>query len=154
VIRKSSSKPKDIRTRNWISKVANIGIIETFSEYPFFRKSYLKRLDFSPPSLKALDELIETMLGAASLSNAKVNILVWGFGGYVAEVLQRNNEGVWKKSKNHYTFEFTRDEKMTGFGVNPWAWTYKRFDEGDLLAPKYKALLKIAKQFYKASATR
>jgi hypothetical protein len=120
VIRKSSSKPKDIRTRNWISKVANSGIIETFSEYPFFRKSYLKRLDFSPSSLKALDELIETMLGAASLSNAKVNILVWGFGGYVAEVIQRNHEGFWKKAKNRYTFEFARDGKVTGFGVNPW----------------------------------
>jgi hypothetical protein len=154
VKRKSSSKPKDIRTRNWISKVANSAIIETFSEYPFFRKRYLKRLDFSPSSLKALDDLIETMLGGASLSNTKVNILVWGFGGYVAEVIQRNHEGFWKKAKNRYTFEFTRDEKMTGFGVNPWAWTYKRFDEGDLLAPKYKALLKIAKQFYKASATR
>jgi hypothetical protein len=94
------------------------------------------------------------MFGRASLSNTKVNILVWGFGGYVAEVLQRDNEGVWKKSKNHYTFDFTMDGEPTGFGVNPWAWTYKRFDEGDLLASKYKALLKIAEQFYKASATR
>ena len=76
---------------------------------------------------------------------------MWGFGGYVAEVIQRNNEGFWKRATNRYTFEFTRDGKITGFGVNPWAWTFKRFEEGDLLATKYKQLIKLAKQFYKAS---
>ena len=77
---------------------------------------------------------------------------MWRFGGYVAEVIQRNNEGFWTKAKNRYTFEFTRDGRITGFGVNPWAWIYKRFEEGDLLAAKYDELMKIAKQFYKASA--
>ena len=75
-----------------------------------------------------------------------------GIGGYVAEVIQRNNEGFWKKATNRYTFEFTRVGKITGFGVNPWAWIYKRFQKGDILAAKYDELIKIAKQFYKASA--
>ena len=57
-----------------------------------------------------------------------------------------------KKQRTATRFEFTRDGKITGFGVNPWAWIYKRFEEGDLLATKYDELMKIAKQFYKASA--
>ena len=143
-----SSKPKDTRTRNWISKVAKAAV----SPNPGFKKAYIKKLDFSPQSLTALDEIIWTLFGGRYLCKTKLEALVWGFGGYVAEVIQRNNEGFWKKAKNRYTFEFTRDEKITGFSVNPWAWIYKRFEEGDLLAAKYDELMKIAKRFHKASA--
>ena len=143
-----SKKPKDIRTRNWISKVAKAVV----SPNPGFKKAYIKKLNFSPQSLTALDEVIWTLFGGRYLCKTKLEALVWGFGGYVAEVIQRNNEGVWQKAKNRYNFEFTRDGKITGFGVNPWAWIYKRFEEGDLLAAKYDELMKIAKQFFKASA--
>ena len=144
-----SKNPKDTRTRNWISKVAK----SVVSPNPGFEKAHIKRLDFSPQSLTALDEIIWTLFGGRYLCKTKLEALVWGFGGYVAEVIQRNNEGFWKKATNRYTFEFTRVGKITGFGVNPWAWIYKRFQEGDLLATKYKQLIKIAKQFCKASAS-
>ena len=68
------------------------------------------KLDFSPQSLTALDEIIWTLFGGRYLCKTKLEALVCGFGGYVAEVIQRNNEGFWKKAKNRYTFEFTRDE--------------------------------------------
>ena len=143
-----SKTPKDTRTRNWISKVAKSAVFLN----PGFKKAHIKRLDFSPQSLTALDEIIWTLFGGRYLCKTKLDALLWGFGGYVAEVIQRNNEGFWQKAKNRYTFEFTRDGKITGLGVNPWAWIYKRVEEGDLLAAKYKQLIKIAKQFYRASA--
>ena len=143
-----SEKSKDTGTRNWISKVAKSAV----SPNPGFKKAYIKRLDFSPQSLTALDEIIWSLFGGRYLCKTKLEDLAWGFGGYVAEVIQRNNEGFWKKATNRYTFEFTRHGKITGFGINPWAWIYKRFEEGDLLASKYDELMKIAKRFFKASA--
>ena len=144
---KRSSKPKDTRTRNWISKVA-AEVVDTFREYPQC-KSLATQLDFSPKSLMVIDELIETLFGGRFLSKTKVDALVSGFGGYVAYVIQRSNEGAWKKAQYRYTFELVRDGKPTGFAVNPWSWVHKRFIENDLLALKYASLMRIAKQFLK-----
>ena len=58
-----------------------------------------------------------------------------------------------EKSKERYTFELTRDGKITGFGVNPWGLDIQAGEKGDLLAAKYNELMKIANQFYKASAS-
>ena len=78
-----SNKPKDTRTRNWISKVAKSAV----SPNPGFKKALIKRLDFSPQSLTALDEIIWTLFGGRYLCNTKLEPLVWGFGGYVAKVI-------------------------------------------------------------------
>jgi hypothetical protein len=76
--------------------------------------------------------------------------MVWAFGAYVAEVIQRNHEGVWVKSENGYDFQCAKEGKPTGFVINPWSWVYKRFDEGDMLAPKYKMAMKMADSFARA----
>ena len=95
-----SKRPKDTRKRSWISKVAKSAV----SPNPGFKRAHIKRLDFSPQSLTALDEIIWTLFGGRYLCKTKLEALVWGFGGYVAEVIQRNNEGFWKKATNRYTF--------------------------------------------------
>ena len=149
-----SRKPKDAKTRELISKVANVGIIEMVADDPVLKKAYLKRLDLSPASLKALDALINRIWAGGRPSDENLETMVWAYGAYVGTVIQRKHEGVWKKSKYYYDFKFTRDGVPTGFAVNPWSWTYKRFDENDLLAPKYEALMEMAGRFYEASASQ
>ena len=149
-----SSKRKDAKTRELISQVANVGIIEMVADDLALKKAFLKWLDFTPASLKALDALIKRIWAGGRPSDANLETMVWAYGAYVGAAIQKKHEGVWKKSKYYYDFKFTRDGVPTGFTVNPWSWTYKRFDEGDLLALKYKALMEMAARFYKASGSQ
>ena len=146
--RKRSTRPQDAKTRKLISGLAAL-VVEVFvADDPKLRKRYLAKLDFSPASLRALDGLIKNIWGGERPSDKYFDDMVWGYGGYVAEVIQRSHEGFWRKSEHRgYDFECTRDASLTGFGFNPWSWAYKRFDEGDLLAAKYKMITGMAARY-------
>jgi hypothetical protein len=146
-----SKKPKDAKIRELIEKVVAHGIFEMIADDPGLKKSFLKRLNFTPASLKVLDAVIKSIWGGERPSDQNFDAMVWAFGAYVAEVIHRNNEGYWAKSKAHYDFHCTTDGKPTGFAVSPWSWVYKRFDEDDMLATKYKGVMKIADSFSEAS---
>ena len=147
-----SQKRTDGKTRRLISKLADSLVGVTVADDS--KQKWAKMLNFSPVSLKAIDTLIKTVWAGERPSDQYFDTMVWAFGGYVAEIIQRNHEGVWRKSKNHYDFEFRRNGDSTGFRVSPWAWAYKRFDEGDLLSSKYTALIKIADRFYAGIARK
>jgi hypothetical protein len=138
---------KDAKTRKLVSDVVEHGILEVVADDPALRRSYLRKLDLTPTSLSALDRLIKRLWGGEPPSEPNFNTMVWAFGAYVAEVIQRNHEGRWRKFDNEYSFECTDDGKPTGFAVYPWAWVKKRFEENDLLALKYRNVMKIADNF-------
>jgi hypothetical protein len=94
------------------------------------------QLDFSEDSIKALDKLIKKVYGEDGPSNENLQTMIWAVGCYVAEVLQRNYNGIWKDEGRGYTFECN----ISGAGVSPWNWVAKRFESGmsEALASKYK----------------
>lgn len=143
--RKRSTRPQDAKIRKWISEYSALLVESFIGNKPKLSKRYLDRLDFSPASLRALDGLIKSIWHGERPSDKYYDDMVLAYGAYVAEVIQRNNQGVWVNSDyTGYKFECTRDGHSTGVGFNPWGWTYKRFDEGDLLAAKYNMITGIA----------
>jgi hypothetical protein len=132
-----------------ISKAVD-AILKTVAEDPALKRAYFKKLDFTPASLRAIDAFIKDVWAGERPSEQGFDKMVLAFGGYVAEVVQRKHEGFWAKSGSHYEFHCTKSGKITGFVVNPWSWVYERFDEGELLAPKYATVMKIADNFAQA----
>ena len=112
------------------------------AEDPALKKAYLKKLNFSPASLRAFDSLIKRIWKGEPPSDQHLDLIVWAYGAYVAEVIQRNNEGVWMKDDGVYQFV-----NPGGFGVFPWAWVKKRFEEDDLIASKYDTVMRIGANF-------
>jgi len=138
-----SAKPKDAKIRKLISDAAAKGVIKLVAEDLSLKKTYLKKLDFTPASLKAFDSLIKRIWSGECPSDEHFDLMVWAFGAYVAEVIQRNNEGFWVKEEGVYQFV-----NPGGFGVFPWAWVRKRFEEDDLIAPKYDTAMRIGANFF------
>ncbi len=147
--RARSTKPNDAMARNMISKAVD-AILKTVADDPTLKRAYFKKLDFTPTSLKAIDAFIKEVWAGDRPSDQGFDKMVLAFGGYVAEIVQRTHEGFWVKSESHYEFHCTKSGKITGFVVSPWSWVYKRFDEGELLAPKYAMIMKMADNFAQA----
>ncbi len=127
--KRSSSKQPD-----WVAKIPLVAnaVVEMFSnDLPKGSK-----LDFSEDSIKVLDKLIKKVWGEDGPSEENIQTMIWSLGCYVAEVLQKNYNGIWKDEGGGYTFEC----KNSGAGVSPWNWVAKRFETGisEALAPKYK----------------
>ena len=98
--------------------------------------------DFTPKSLVLLDDAIEDIWGEDGPSEENFNGIVWAYGCYVADVVQRNYKGKWKKSENG-GYDYFHEAGMVSF--NPWSWVVKRFIDGDLIAPKYSQIAKFLK---------
>lgn len=86
-----------------------------------------KKLDFSESSVKTLDRLISSLWGSDGPSEESQEAVIWAFGCYVGEVLQRNYSGVWDDGDDGLFFYGMK----SGSGVSPWSWIAKRFELGD-----------------------
>ena len=91
------------------------------------------RLDYSPASLKAVDDMIESMRRGGNTSEDLGETLFW-FGCYVGEVFVRHAGGVWRNA------EETSMKDVAGFPIviqtgdeqfcNPVGKVWKRMDNG------------------------
>ncbi len=91
-------------------------------------------LDGSASSLKTLDEAITALLGDAAPSDEYLDGMVWGYGCYVADVLQRNYTGRWRPADGiGYEFEF----RGSTLRCNPWELVERRFRLGTEIAPVF-----------------
>lgn len=93
------------------------------------------RLDGSEASLAELDQAIEMIWGKTGPAEDVFDGMVWGYGCYVADVVQRHRVGDWAPSED-IGYDFVSGPADAG--VNPWVWIEKRFQLGDLLAPRYR----------------
>ena len=146
--REPSTKPKDAKIQKLISNAAEKGVIKLVADDPTLKKAYLRKLDFSPASVKIIDGLIKKFWKGKPPSDQYFDTMVWAFGAYVAEVIQRNHEGSWEKLDGVYQFL-----NPAGFTVCPWVWVRKRFEDADeLLAAKYDVVMKMADNFEQAAS--
>jgi hypothetical protein len=100
-----------------------------------------KKLDYSEASLKTLDQLVSSLWGADGPSEENYEAMIWAFGCYVGEVLQRHYNGVWNEGDDGLFF----DGINSGAGVSPWSWIAKRFEFGadEAVAKKYTLAKKL-----------
>jgi len=90
-----------------------------------------------------LDEAIEMLWGKTGPSEY-FDGMVWGYGCYVADVIQRHHIGEWKPSDDDVGYDFIPANGPAG--INPWHWVEKRFQLGELLAPKYQPITNVARR--------
>ena len=101
------------------------------------------RLDGSEASLKDLDDAIEMLWGEGRPAEEFLDGMVWGYGCYVADVIQRHHIGEWKPADDAgYDFIPANGAIV----INPWHWVEKRFQFGDLLAPAYQSVTHMTKR--------
>lgn len=92
------------------------------------------QLDGSAASLAALDEAIATIWGSSSPPEDLFDGMAWGYGCYVADVIQRHHAGEWQPSDDiGYDFILS-----TAVVINPWVWVEKRFQTGESIEAKYR----------------
>lgn len=129
-----SSKNSTTQQPEWADKIPDVAqqIVEVFSD----AAPKGKQLDLSADSIKVLDSIIKKLWGEEGPSEENREMMIWGMGCYIAEVLQRNYRGVWRDGGDGYVFEC----ENASAGVAPWNWVAKRFDLGmsESLASKYK----------------
>lgn len=101
------------------------------------------RLDGSEASLKDLDDAIDLLWGEARPSEEYFDGIVWGYGCYVADVIQRHCIGAWQPAEEA-GYDFVAADGASG--VNPWHWVERRFQFGDLLAPTYQSITHLARR--------
>lgn len=101
------------------------------------------RLDGSEASLKDLDDAIEMLWGEDRPSDEYFDGMVWGYGCYVADVIQRHHSGEWKPADDA-GYDFIPADGV--IGINPWHWVEKRFRFGDLLAQTYQSITDVARR--------
>lgn len=92
-------------------------------------------LDFTPASLAHLDAAIEMIWGDDAPPPDIFDGMVWGYGCYVAEVLQRSYGGNWQPAEFD-GYDLVRDD---GTAINPWSWVEYRFRDGSPLAAQHAA---------------
>ena len=78
---------------------------------------YVKKLDFSPASLRHLDKIINIVCNPPEEKN--IQALVMAFGGYVGRVLENTFEGNWRASHNEFNESVYVTD--TGFAFHPLA---------------------------------
>ena len=100
-------------------------------------------LDGSEASLKDLDEAISMIWGEVGPADEDFDGMVWGYGCYVADVIQRHHAGEWKPSE-YAGYDFIPGNDVIGF--NPWHWVEKRFQSGDLIAQEYKLMTDVLRE--------
>lgn len=100
-------------------------------------------LDGSEASLTDLDDAIEMLWGEARSPEQYFDGIVWGYGCYVADVVQRHHIGEWKPSDD-IGYDFISANGP--IGINPWHWVEKRFQLGELLAPKYQSIITMTRR--------
>lgn len=89
-------------------------------------------LDYTPDSLRHVDEIIEGMRSDGATSD-QVGETLFGFGCYVGEVLNRNAGGVWRLATQQEVdfFGFPMViELPTGRVCNPIGKAFKRLEQG------------------------
>jgi hypothetical protein len=119
--------------RAWITKLSEAHVV---SMREIREESH--GMDLTPHSLEALDKFIEGAWPEGSPDERKFNGVVLTIGGYVADVIQRNNKGIWKRSSDaNYDFEFETNA-ATGFRINPWKWAIRWFQDGVPIAKAYE----------------
>lgn len=134
--KKTGASPKrpNRKEPSWAAKISEVAdiVVEMFSEA--LPKG--SKLDFSEKSIQALDKVIKRVWGVDGPSEENRHEMNWAIGCYVAEVLQRNYEGIWTNSSDGYSFDCSK----SGVCVSPWNWVAKRFEFGmsEALAPKYQ----------------
>jgi len=98
-------------------------------------------LDYTPASLKHVDQIIDSVRGGAE--SEAMNSLVYFMGCYAGEVIIRNTTGsVWHSGPNDaLPMVHIKQGEMTGM-INPIGKAFKLFDKGleDSLDTLYKAL--------------
>ncbi|HEX8964349.1 MAG TPA: hypothetical protein VF801_15195 [Rhodocyclaceae bacterium] len=96
-------------------------------------------LDGAVASLETLDDAIDAvgiMASNAAASEEYLDGMVWGYGCYVADVLQRNYSGRWLPADDiGYEFEF----RGSTLRCNPWELVERRFRLGAAIAPLFAA---------------
>ncbi len=98
------------------------------------------RLDFTESSVARLDQMIDHLWGEEGPSEENVDTMVWAFGCYLAEVIDRRFDGDWvEDSDEGGCFRATR----SGITLFPWHWVAERFEQGETLAYKYDVLAKM-----------
>jgi hypothetical protein len=97
------------------------------------------RLDGSEGSLTDLDAAIDLLWGEARPPEEYFDGMVWGYGCYVADVIQRHHPGKWEPSEE-IGYDFV-PANGTATGINPWHWVEWRFQLGDLLTPMYQSAM-------------
>lgn len=100
-------------------------------------------LDGSEASLRNLDDAIEMLWGEARPSEEYFDGMVWGYGCYVADIIQRHHAGEWRPADDA-GYDFIQGKDAVS-GVNPWLWVERRFQFGDLLVPAYQSITNFAR---------
>lgn len=96
-------------------------------------------LDGSGTSLTGLDAAMERIWGDAAPEEDVFDGMVWGYGCYVADVVQRHHVGEWQRSEDvGYDFVIADGDAV----ANPWVWVEKRFRHGESLASQYRAFFR------------
>ena len=90
-------------------------------------------LDYSPQSVKEVDNIIESLREGGSRKE-DVSATLFGFGCYIGEVFVRNHGGVWKTSEETPMKDVTSMpfliEMPDGQVGNPIGKVFKQFDSG------------------------
>lgn len=94
-------------------------------------------LDGSEASLRRLDDAIDLLWGESKPADDVFDGMVWGYGCYVADVIQRHHAGNWQRVED-IGYDFVPADGA--MGVNPWVWVEKRFLFGEPLAAAYQAV--------------
>ena len=130
------TKHKDICA--YISKLASV-FTEANDDNDTSRP-FNERLDYSPGSITALDEMIEEIWDGDGPSENARNSTSLVFGSYVAEVLQRTISGKWKKADDG-GFKF----RPIGcdYSFQPWNWMMKKLVNDDSIAPKFLKAIEL-----------
>lgn len=97
------------------------------------------KLDYLEDSIKRLDKMIAKIWGDNSPSEDKLDFMVWGFGCYVATVINKYYLGSWTKNDDG-SIHFM---STSGFGAAPFNWLAKRFELGDPIYSKYSFSAKL-----------
>jgi hypothetical protein len=94
-------------------------------------------LDYSPQSLQLIDHAITKYHG----NQAALESTIATYGAYIGETVRRALGGTWKENDAGPALHDVGGSAT----VFPFSWAHKRFHngEGDLIAFKYEALLKV-----------
>lgn len=98
------------------------------------------QLDGSEASLSDLDKAIDLLWAEARPPEEFFDGMVWGYGCYVADVIQRHHIGEWEAS-DEAGYDFIPANGAAP-GINPWHWVEWRFQLGDLLTASYQSGLR------------